>query len=368
MKLISKSVGARVGLVALLSQSSAALAQITITSTDMFNKAGQYYLAYANNPTNTVSVSSMLGTTGGSQVWDFSDGPQDITYRFDYLTATNGNSGADFAALGATITEQKTDQADPTTQAWLYFDQDPIKGRLDYGFYDPAFSQSQPETVFNSTIQDFPAKIQYGDTWQGTTVFNSVYTDADFGDFNDEVTYTSTDRVDAYGLVILPGMGFLNCLRVHEVVEYDIAIDLGLGDGYQNAGTQYVLNYYWLCPGHGIAVQITSNTPTDGSIPTDDMSVGAAALVRMFQTNHDSNNTTNPPPVINNFKCVLGPGGGLLKWTLSPSLKNYTVEYSTNITSSAAWTPLGTVTNNFLLDPVAGSPGAPVRLYRVVGN
>ena len=368
MKLKSKTVGVWAGLALLLSQTSAVWAQITITSTDMFNKVGQYYLAYANNPTNTVTVSTLLGTTGGSQVWDFSDGPQEITYRFDYISATNGMNGTNFSTLGATLAEQKTDQADPSIKSWLFFDQDPIKGRIDYGFYDPSFSQTQPETPFTSSLQDFPAKIQYGDTWQGTTVFSSVYSDPVLGDFNDQVTYTSTDKVDAYGLVILPGLGFLNCVRVHELVEYDIAIDLGLGDGFQNAGTQYLLNYYWLCPGRGIAVQITSNTPTDGSIPSDDMSVGAAAFVRMFQTNHDANNTTNPPPVISNLKCVLGPGGALVKWNLSSSLKNYTVEYATNLNTTAVWTPLGTVTNNYLLDTVAGSPAAPTRLYRVVGN
>src|SRR5271165_5905387 len=69
-------------------------AQITITSADMFNQVGQYYRAYANNTTNTVAVSSMLGTTGGPQAWDFRTGPQDVTYRFDYTAANQGMSGA----------------------------------------------------------------------------------------------------------------------------------------------------------------------------------------------------------------------------------------------------------------------------------
>ena len=45
--------------VALLAGALAARAQVTITSADMFNQVGQYYRAYANNSSNTVTVTTL---------------------------------------------------------------------------------------------------------------------------------------------------------------------------------------------------------------------------------------------------------------------------------------------------------------------
>jgi hypothetical protein len=358
--------------VGIASCSSGLQAQVTITADDMFNQVGLYYRAYANNTsnstTNTVAVSTIVGAPGGPQAWNFSDGSQDVTFRFDYIQATNGASGSDFASLGAQLAEQKTDEASTNSRSWLYFAQDTTKGRIDYGFYDPTFSASQPEATFSPPLQDFPKTIHYGDTWQGNTVFTSVYSDPSLGDFPDQVTYTSTDKVDAYGVVVLPGLGFLDCLRVHEMVQYDIAIDLGLGDGFQNAGTQYILNYYWLCPGHGIAAQMTSTSPSDGSQPPDNLPGGAAAFVRMFETNHPDTGSTNQVQTIKGFTMTLGKSGALLQWTQDPSLTSYRIDYSTNLTATGNWQALKTVTNNFLIDVNAGTPGAPSRCYRVVGQ
>lgn len=343
-------------------------AQVTITSADMFNQPGQYYLAFANDGTNTTAVSGLLGTPGGPQAWDFSTGPQDVTNRFDYMPAANGIGGDDFVAMGATVAEKKVDLSDINNPSFLYFRQDAVLGRIDYGFYDPGFSPSQPQNVFTNGLQDFPATIRYGDSWQGSTVFDSVYSLPDFGDFPLQVKYTSTARVDAYGVVILPTLGFLNCLRVHEAVQYDFLLDFGDGGGLVSIGSQGLLNYYWLCPGHGIAVQVTSGQTSDGSPPPDDLPGGAAKLVRMFQTNHESSGNTNTTPSIRNLTCTLGGAGALIKWTLSPSLTHYTVQYATNLAVPPSWVTLQTVTNNYVIDFAGGSKSAPTRLYRVLGN
>ncbi len=352
---------------AILAGVMAAQGQVTITSADMFNQVGQYYLAYANDPnsTNTVDVSGMLGSAGNvAQAWDFASGPQDVTYRFDYLAAGNTPNGADFVAAGAQMAQQQAIEGSTNALEWLYFTQDPVKGQLDYGFYDPSFSASQPESVFTSALQDFRASIHYGDTWSGTTIFDSIYSLPLFGDFPDQVTYTTTDTVDAFGLVTLPNLGFLECLRVHEVVEYDIAINID-GSGYTPAGTAYVLNYYWLAPGHGIAVQINSQQYT--STPPDDLGGQAATLVRMFQAYHPVI-TTNPPNTISGFKITPGSTAFLLQWTALSGVSSYNVEYATNLTGTINWQSLGSTTSNFMLDPAAATPAAPVRYYRVVGT
>jgi hypothetical protein len=352
---------------AMVAGATAAQAQITITSADMFNQVGQYYLAYSNDASssNTVDVSSMLGTASSvAQAWNFATGPQDLTYRFDYIAASAGMSDAPFVAAGAQIAQQQTDQANTNDQEWLYFKVDPVKGQLDYGFYDPSFSAAQPESVFASALQDFPASIHYGSTWSGTTVFDSIYSLAGFGDYPDQVTYTSTDVVDAFGVVTLPKIGFLDCLRVHEVVEYDIAVNID-GTGYEDAGSAYLLNYYWLAPGHGIAVQINSQQYT--AAPPDDLGGQAATLVRMFESNH-ATSTTNPPPGISGLTITLGGAAALLQWTAQTGVSSYSVEYTTNLAGTITWQSLGPTASNFMLDSTAATPGAPVRYYRVVGT
>jgi hypothetical protein len=334
-------------------------AQVTITSSDMFNQPGQYYRAYSNG-TNTVAVSTLLGTTGGPQAWDFSTGPTDVTYRFNYIPAAQGTNGSDFVALGAQVAEQKIDEANTNSQSFLYFKQDPISGRIDYGFYDPSFSTAQPEAVFTNGLQDFPASIHYSGTWSGNTVFESVYSDPVLGDYPMQVTYSAVDNVDAYGLVTLPNLGFMDCLRVHELVTYDIAVDLG--GGYQPLGTQYALNYYWLSPGHGIVVQISAS---DSTPPPDTMPNGASAFARMFALYHPA--VSNPPPVITGFKITLGSSAALLQWNRLSGVTSYRVDYATTLAPTPNWQPVGTTTSNFLLDPAAVSPANPRRYYRLVG-
>jgi hypothetical protein len=343
-----------------------AQAQVTLTSDDMFNQTNQYYRAYANSNNSVVSVSGVLGTTGGPQAWDFSSGPQDVTYRFNYIPAAQGPGGADFVSAGAQLAEQKIDEAATTNQSYLYFKQDPAQGRLDYGFYDPTFSAPQPESVFGPPLQDFPNSIYFGQTWSGTTIFYSVISDPTAGDFPERVTFTASDHVDAYGLVTLPVLGFMNCLRVHELAQYDIAVDFGLGGGYESIGTQYVLNYYWLSPGHGIVAQMSSVSPSDGSQPPDNLSTGATSFVRMFALNHPTGGGGGTTPTIKGFKITMGSSSALLQWTLLSGVTSYRVDYATNFGGTPNWQSLGTTTSNFMLD--SGAPAAAHRFYRVVGT
>jgi hypothetical protein len=349
-------------LAASLAGSVATQAQVTISSSDMFNQPGQYYRAYSNG-TNTVPVSTLLGTTGGPQAWDFSTGPTDATYRFNYIPAAQGTDGAQFVALGAQVAEQKIDESNTNVQSFLYFKQDTTAGRIDYGFYDPSFSAAQPAAFFTNGLQDFPASIHYGGSWSGNTVFESIYSDPVLGDYPMQVTYSALDNVDAYGLVVLPNLGFLDCLRVHELVTYDIAVDFGLGGGYEQLGTQYALNYYWLSPAHGIVVQISAS---DSTPPPDSMPSGASAFARMFELYHPA--VTNPPPVITGFKITMGPSAALLQWTRLTGVSSYRVDYATTLGPVPNWQPLGTTTSNFLLDPAAVSPNNPRRYYRLVGT
>src|SRR4051794_4382235 len=145
-------------------------AQVTITADDMFNQPGLYYKAYSNpfDPTSTSPTpwavpSGLIGPGGPSQVWDFSTGPTNIVYRFDYLSPTNLDSSitADFPK--AQVIERQTDLATGGNQ-YLFFSQVPGVGREVYGFYvnSPLLD---PSNVFDTPIVDFPSQITYGQQW-----------------------------------------------------------------------------------------------------------------------------------------------------------------------------------------------------------
>jgi hypothetical protein len=349
-------------------------AQISITATDMFNQPGQYYRAYANSANGgSVSVSGMLGSPGGPQLWDFTTGPTETIYRFDYLAATNAPHGAEFVTAGAKLAEQKTDESAVASDAWLYFKQDPAKGRITYGFYDPDFSAGiggdQVEEVFSPPINDWPATIQYGSTWSTTTTFTNTIS---FGDPEDPLggffsmdlrfAYSSVAVADAYGTANSPGIGFGDCLRVNELVLYDISYDDG--SGFQPLEADYIRNYYWLRPGRGIVTQVTSEQ-SSGTPPPDNF-LTATSVLRMFATNHPDSVDPGTGGGIQGLKLALGPSGALLQWTALASVTSYRVEYSTS--ASGGWQPLGSPTAaNFFIDTAAGKPATPVRFYRIVG-
>lgn len=372
----------RIGWLAAVAGSPLAVqAQVTFTAADMFNQAGQYYRAYANAANNTsINVSGLLGQAGGPQAWDFTSGPTDVTYRFDYVAAAGTPNGANFVTAGAQLAEQKTDEADPALPSWLYFTPDPTRGRLTYGFYDPGFSvalgglgslfgDAFAENLFNPALNDFPATIRFGDQWTGsTTYWNAIGfgdpEDPDGGLFSMDIqfAYSSVAVVDAYGIVNLPGIGFGDCLRVNELVTYDVSVDDG--SGFQHLETDYLRNYYWLRPGHGIVVQITSQQ--SNSAPPNENFTTAAAIVRMFETNHPEGGDPLPGGGIQGLKLTLGKSGGLLQWTALPSVSSYRVEYTTS--AGGGWQAVGAPTTaNFLVDALAGKPETPARFYRVVG-
>lgn len=345
-------------------------AQPTITASDMFNQPGQYYKAYG---ATDVTVTGLLGTTGGPQLWDFTGGSTATVYRFDYVAAANANHSADFIAAGAQLAEVKSTLPAGVEKAWLYFRQDPVEGRLVYGFYDPSFAAGigadKPQEMFSPPLNDFPATLQYGTTWSGVTAFTNI---SYFGDPEDpdnafvvnfRFAYTTVAVVDAYGVVNSPGIGFGDCLRVNELVTYDISGDFGDGEN-MHFETDYVRNFYWIRPGRGIVAQVTSKQ--SNTTPPGNTFTTAASVLRMFETNHPDPGGSNPPPGIQGLKVTVGSSGGLVQWTLLASVTRYQVEYST--TPRGPWTALGgTTTSNFVIDPAAGKPATPIRFYRVVG-
>lgn len=347
---------------------------VIISASDMFNQIGQYYKVYANK--NNTSIAGRLGKASGGQFWDFTTGPTDDIYRFDYVATADGGHAQDFPK--AKFAERKTEQGDGS-QAYLYLDQVSGTGRVNYGFYDSKFldvlGSSSASHPFTKPITDFPDSIRFGDTWSTVTSFNSDIQLSDaqpdptdptdpggsLGSLGIVINYSSTAKADAFGIVNLPGIGFGDALRVNELAQYDVQADI-LGNGeYQSVETDYIRHYYWIMPGHGIVAEIVSTQ--QGTAPPDDFST-AAQFIRMFETNHGNAISLPPPPTgITGLKATFGPGRVLLNWDAFPSSTTYKIEATSDLSNPNSWIEIQSTTNLYLIDSLTA--GTSAKFYRV---
>lgn len=351
--------------------SGIAQGQITINSLDMYYEAGQSYRAYGSD--GEVSVQGLLGTTGGPQTWNFSEGPEELIYTFDYLDpAEVGPIAALFP--DAKLVERKHAElapgvvGDPPADAFLFLEQQLGKGRIAYGFYDPAIvgplGLDDPAGVFDPPLLDFPESISYGSSWSGSTVFRNSMLGAEL-----RVTYTSTAEVDAYGLIILPKLGFMECIRVNELVEtlYEVKFpdfgtgdpnDPGTGGEFTPVATYYVRNYYWMAKNRGIVAQIVSK---QSATPPPDEFATAAQFVRMFETNHPT--SSDQPWPVTDLAITPGQGQMLLSWTHPLNATRFRLEFSAALGAAANWQEVLTTDKNFALIDMPTSPSG---FWRVV--
>ena len=363
----------RLGVLAVVVSSvGAARGQVTITADDMFNKPGQFYRAYIN--ATDAAVSGRLGKPGGPQAWDFTTGPTDKILRFDYLPPDENPFPDVFPEAG--IVERKTDESSGSL-AYLFLEQVPGRGRKVFGFFDPEFGAGSQASVFATPIFDFPETIGMNDSWATSVSFISeiglLDTEVDpndpfgVGGFSFSIplriNMSSTFEVDAYGIVNQPGVGFGDALRVNELQTISIDADL-TGDGqFDNVSTDFVRTYYWLRPGLGIAIQITSiqqSTP-----PPEEFST-AIAFVRTFETNHPKGEDRPIVAGVTGLKATFGGNSVLLNWDSAPNVTSYIVEYTDNIGDPSSWKSLGETVSNFLIDTEIADHG--VRYYRIVGS
>lgn len=358
---------------------SAARGQTIITAEDMFNKVGQYYKAYAN--TKDYVLAGELGKAGTNQFWNFTKGPTNDIYRFDYVGVNEGGFGKDFPQ--AKFAERKTEQGDGS-QAWLFLEQASGRGRVVYGFYEPKFpsilGSSNPSHPLDPPIVDFPETIRYGDAWEASTSYRTDIILSDSEPDPDDptggggtfgipirVVRNSAAKVDAYGIINLPGIGFGDALRVNELVEQVTEADL-FGEGsFETVSTDYIRNLYWLRKDRGIVAQITSRQQS--TQPSDEFTT-AAAFIRMFETNHGESTVAVPPPPegITGFTITMGQGlvrQALLNWNTHPRAFSYKVEYTSDPSKPESWITLQTTQSNHLLDTTVS--GASVRFYRITG-
>lgn len=344
-----------------LAGAGALQAQITITSLDMFNAPGQYYRSYASE--GEVSVTGLIGPKGGPQTWNFATGPEDGVFRFDYLAPEDAGGPAALFP-DAKLVERKTVES-TGKEAFLFLDQQIGVGRMDYGYYDEAstgpLGMDDPAGVFDPPLLDFPESITLGSSWSAGTVWYNSLLGSPL-----RINYSSTATADAYGFVILPKLGFMECVRVNELVETTYEIQFpgsdpenpGAGD-FTPVGTYFVRNIYWLAKNNGIVAQMTSK---QASTPPPDEFSTAAQFVRMFESNHPK--TSQEPQPVEDLSVTPGDKQILLSWTKPLNANSFRVEYSLSLGADADWQELTTTTGNFVLEDIR--PGERSRYYRVV--
>lgn len=341
----------------IIASAGMASGQVTITSKDMFSTVGQYYRVYANPAPTALSashydVTGRLGNPGGPQVWDFSTGPTNVIYRYDYVETSDGSHGDNYPL--AKYAERQTVESTGVAKAWMYLEQVAGVGRRNYGFVNPADDPSEGQ--FNPPIIDFPDPLKYQDTWNLSTTFDFTV----LGLMPARINYSAEVTVDAYGTIILPGLGTNACLRVNELDTYETLVDLEMTGDFQSFETDYIRIYYFLCPGSGIVAEVHSQQSSAGA--PDINFTDASQFSRMFELSRGGA-VPKPEPITDLTLTPMG-GGILLNWSKTANTVSYRIDCTSNPSDPASWQALGSTTKAFFLD--TATSGATLRFYRVI--
>ena len=354
--------------IGMLCAPSESLGQVTITAKDMFSKEGQYYKVHSNfighfseAAREEVDVIDYIGEAGADQVWDFREGPEDEMIQFDYVKPSAIDTDVEFD--GATIAERATFDSSGKQKS-MFLNVSAARGRDVYGFHDNSIDEEDPAIPFSARLNDFPAVIKFGDSWNANTTFEFVTRQSMFGvgdiEAPTKLVYQSEMVVDGHGIVILPELGFHDCLRINELVQYDTFIKIpGVIEDWQKASTDFIRNYYWLSKDMGIVAQISSVQDT---VPIPDDFSTASALWRQFENNHGESNETAQP--VEGLEISLDTKGNrvLLSWEKAENTLEYLVQFSDSLASNS-WKDLKTTSGNFALDAISSKKA---RFYRIV--
>jgi hypothetical protein len=172
-------------------------------------------------------------------------------------------------------------------------------GRYYYGLCDPCGNAVGEGIIFRARTLDLP-ECSYGSSWERVVQWEDVI-DPGLGAITVAVNFTNRAVVDAYGTLMLPGLGAVPALRVNETNTYatfwpEIGLPLGI---------QHFHNLYWLAPGIGKAVIIISQASATGP-PA--LTASPGRVLRVFEASGDD------PLPITNFAAQLQGNQVFLSW------------------------------------------------------
>ena len=312
------------------------LAQITFRSGDIPSQAGKdFWRAYAD--TSGRSVSQLLGHKGGPQRWDFS-APQasgEDIQRMDIVPRTDAGHGDDFSQ--AAYAERVT-RASDGCQTWSYYQVITDTGRFYSGFYD-ACKSPQAGIVFDAPTLELPEDITFGRSWQREVDWQDTI-DTGFGVLTVAIHFVNRSEVDAYGTVVLPGIGEVPALRVNEVNSYETT-DLTFGFPIDN---RVFRSFYWLVPGIGKAVHIIS--APDSSAPPENLAT-AKSVLRVFESS-----AFVKPRSVKDLRIAIKGKEVFLSWTKEAAAQAYEVHSTDAMNDAPVWSRLTTTTDTFFFAPL----------------
>ncbi len=328
---------------------ASALSQVAITREDMFTEIGLYSRSWGSG--SDWPTGGIMGSPGGPQVWDFSEGPQDRIARMDVVSVSDGGHGGDFAA--AEWAERLSLEGRHDSTGWFYYS-GPAEGLVNHGLYSELISVYDPSCPFEPPVLAWPDPMNYGDTWQTSTTF---YTIVEYGAtyYDARVDHVIDNHIDAWGSLIVPqGEGL--CLRLNRVTQMDFYVWILFNWVY--VGTNYDRAYYWLTENRGSAASLHSEAQE--AIPPEDFAV-ASGFTRMFETNHPG---AVPPAAVDDLQVELALGEALLNWSASEGAVEYRVEYSADAYFEGPWQDLGITSGTTMTDDTVN--GVLERYYRVI--
>jgi hypothetical protein len=339
-------------------------AQITITSDDMYNQPGEYYRSYVNQPPALlqrfpVTVAGKLGEPGGPNFWDFTDGPTDEVFRYDYVAKATSIVFNDFPE--ASLAERSYRESKPNDVSWIMFDDAENLGRKVFGFWIINAQFDDPSNRFTLPIVDFPAEINYGDTWTTTVEYQNSLLGIP-AIYNEVQSF----EADAYGFIELPELGVFECLRINSLKDFSVAIDFNGTATFTNVERQFTRIYYWLVPGKGIAAQIVSEPSGN---PVAEQFNLASMFQRTFETNKEEKNAgCLEAAAVTGLDIVHQPNLVRLKWNEADCAQNYRVQFTTSGLGAEDWTDLSPTpyTDTFFIDTNVNK--ARFKIYRVLSE
>lgn len=275
-------------------------AQIVITAQEVPHQAGVQYQYFG------ISEDSILvnvGTPGGPQVWDFSQGDTSVVTTDLYLNPHS--SPPQYSRANVVV---QTDQLN------LFGITDP--GVLYYWLGQPRYILGAMTTVYQGTpiaidfqpyVTQFPLPLQMGSSWSNTINLDEVY-NISGNEIRIELHAILNSLVDAFGTVDVP-QGVFETLRIHNLVNYDLTVYIRLFfvwvPIYTGSGTS--VNYDWRAEEVGSVLTVTTPTPDPGYVWTSSlrrlMNVTSAAsqeylpaLANRNQTAGSALETIHPNP------------------------------------------------------------------------
>ncbi len=326
---------------------ASAEAQVNFTASSLPSQAGQYYRAFYST---NVNAAPLLALTNGAQLWDFSQPqqPNETILRTDIIAPGSGADGGSFPT--ASYSEQDT--MEPNNQiAWRYYGLTNL-GRMYYGFYNPLDQNASYLVVFDQPTVDVPTSVQYGQTWNRTVTWSGLV----LGFLPVNYHFTANATVDAYGTLVLPTIGGVSALRVHEVHGYEASEPNGDGtstviDLHTN---QY---YYWLVQGLGVAAEVFQfgdNVLFPLGLPNTNM------VLRVLQTSYFTNQTILGS--VSGLRIRLQSGSAHLDWSSFTNASSYRIEAAAALGgTNTNWQLLGLPTSNSWSDSLTATQ----RFYRV---